>query len=206
MSNDPRKKPIQGRSRETVRAILEAAARILATDGPDALTTNHVAKVAGVSIGSLYQYFPDRDAVVAALIDARLEDDRAAVAALLAGMTGAPPRERLHAVIDAFVDRQATVAPWLAKLLPLLPALEREQRAREMVQGASASVAALLLSDPEVLRPELRDPARLEVALFAATRALRGVLNAAAVERPALLRDPDLRAAAARMIEAALLA
>ncbi len=64
----PRKKPLQARSAATVQAILEAAAHILETDGLAACSTNAVALKAGVSIGSLYQYFPSRDAITKALI------------------------------------------------------------------------------------------------------------------------------------------
>lgn len=65
----PRKVPQQSRSATTVEAIVEAAARILEERGPKGLTTNAVADVAGVSIGSLYQYFPNKDAIVRALIE-----------------------------------------------------------------------------------------------------------------------------------------
>jgi AcrR family transcriptional regulator len=65
---DPRKRPRQRRSEATVDAILEAAARILESDGLDALTTNAVADRAGVSVGSLYQYFPGKTALLAELI------------------------------------------------------------------------------------------------------------------------------------------
>jgi AcrR family transcriptional regulator len=61
----PRKKPAQQRSRETVRAIVTAAARILSRDGYEKTNVNHVAELAGVSIGSLYQYFPSKEALVA---------------------------------------------------------------------------------------------------------------------------------------------
>jgi AcrR family transcriptional regulator len=64
----PRKTPVQSRSRATCDAILEAAARILEVGGLTALTTNEVARRAGVSIGSLYQYFPDKQAILAELI------------------------------------------------------------------------------------------------------------------------------------------
>lgn len=205
MPNDPRKKPIQSRSRETVRAILEAAARILATEGPDALTTNHIAKVAGVGIGSLYQYFPTRDAVVAALVDARLDEDRVAVAEALAPLVGAPVRDQIRAVVRLLLDRQSDAAPWLSRLIPLLPTLDREADAQRMVRESTALVATLLLAHPDALRPELRDPARLDVALFAASRGLRGLVNAAAIERPELLRDPAFQEAAARMVEVVLL-
>jgi AcrR family transcriptional regulator len=61
----PRKKPAQKRSKETVRAILTAAARILEREGYEKTNVNAVAELAGVSIGSLYQYFPSKEALVA---------------------------------------------------------------------------------------------------------------------------------------------
>lgn len=64
----PRKLPKQSRSKALVEAILDAAARILTDDGRDALTTNAIAHAAGVSVGSLYQYFPNREAILAALV------------------------------------------------------------------------------------------------------------------------------------------
>ena len=66
---NPRKLPRQARSRALVDAILDAAARILEEQGREALNTNLVADKAGVSIGSLYQYFPNRDAIIAAVAD-----------------------------------------------------------------------------------------------------------------------------------------
>jgi AcrR family transcriptional regulator len=67
-SIEPRKSPRQARAKATVEAILEASAHILETAGLEALTTNAVAERAGVSIGSLYQYFPAKQAILAALI------------------------------------------------------------------------------------------------------------------------------------------
>lgn len=64
----PRKTGIQTRATKTVEAIVEAAARILETAGLEGYTTNAVAQRAGVSIGSLYQYFPNKDAITLALI------------------------------------------------------------------------------------------------------------------------------------------
>jgi AcrR family transcriptional regulator len=65
---NPRKTPLQSRSRATCDAVLEAAARILETEGRQAFTTNHVAELAGISVGSLYQYFPGKEAIVAVLV------------------------------------------------------------------------------------------------------------------------------------------
>jgi AcrR family transcriptional regulator len=64
-----RKRPRQARSKAMVTAILDAAARVVRTDGDDHLTTNRVAEVAGVSVGSLYQYFPNKAALLVALLE-----------------------------------------------------------------------------------------------------------------------------------------
>src|SRR5579859_5011283 len=66
---NPRKHAAQDRSRATVDALVEATARILVRDGFDRASTNRIAAEAGVSIGSLYQYFPSKEALVAAVID-----------------------------------------------------------------------------------------------------------------------------------------
>jgi AcrR family transcriptional regulator len=68
----PRKRPVQGRSRATVDAVLAAAARILEDRGLTGFNTNAVAERAGVSIGSLYQYFPSKDAILVALMEQSL--------------------------------------------------------------------------------------------------------------------------------------
>src|SRR5689334_14652682 len=65
----PRKIAVQERSRATVGSLVEATARILVKEGFDKASTNRVAEVAGVSIGSLYQYFPSKEALVAAVIE-----------------------------------------------------------------------------------------------------------------------------------------
>jgi len=68
-----RKQPQQARSKATVTAVLDAMIRILDREGPDAATTTRVAEVAGISIGTLYQYFSHRDAILDALQDREFE-------------------------------------------------------------------------------------------------------------------------------------
>jgi len=67
-----RKKPRQARSKATVEAILGGAARVFVEHGIDGATTNHIAAAAGVSVGSLYQYFPNKEALAAELIERHL--------------------------------------------------------------------------------------------------------------------------------------
>lgn len=97
-----RRTPRQARSREKVARVLEAADRLLATEGTDALTTTRVAAAAGVSVGALYQYLPDRDAIVDALADrylARLEELMESFAGRAARETWADP---VGVLVDAF--------------------------------------------------------------------------------------------------------
>ena len=68
-SSKPRRTPQQGRSKATVDAILQAATRVLVAGGYDNLQTNRIVEVAGVGIGSLYEYFPNKDSIMVALAD-----------------------------------------------------------------------------------------------------------------------------------------
>src|SRR4051794_7785660 len=87
----PRRRPSQERSRETVDAIVEAAARVFEGHGYAAGTTNRIAERAGVSVGSLYQYFPNKDAILVALMRRHLDDGRTIVGALIERLTTDPP-------------------------------------------------------------------------------------------------------------------
>src|SRR5215472_19289867 len=86
----PRKKPRQQRSQATVYAILDATARVLCTTGYDRASTNRIALAAGVSVGSLYQYFPSKEALVAALAEQHVEQMTNLVRLKLAEVASAP--------------------------------------------------------------------------------------------------------------------
>jgi AcrR family transcriptional regulator len=87
----PRKRPAQRRSAETVDRILDAAARLFDERGYRGTTTNHVADVAEISVGSLYQYFPNKDALLVALAERHLADTAVAFEAHLAALADAEP-------------------------------------------------------------------------------------------------------------------
>ncbi|KAA9157025.1 helix-turn-helix transcriptional regulator, partial [Delftia sp. BR1] len=84
-----RRQPVQARAQRTLEAIVQAAAQILVKEGEAALTTNRIAERAGVSIGTLYQYFPDKQAVLRAMVDGQR---LAAVAAIEAWLEQASER------------------------------------------------------------------------------------------------------------------
>src|SRR5579862_2660732 len=112
----PRKKPRQERSLATVDAILDATARVLCTTGYDRASTNRVAMAAGVSVGSLYQYFPSKEALVAALVDRHVEQMTSLVKAKLAEVATGPIDAAVRTIIQAMFDAHA-VDPVLHKVL-----------------------------------------------------------------------------------------
>src|SRR5580658_582762 len=96
-----RKRPQQARSRATIDAILDAAAHILGERGWAGLTTNAVAEAAGVSIGSLYQYFPNKLALIEAVRRRHFEEVLAVLRAASDG--GTPRKRRIAALVDGMI-------------------------------------------------------------------------------------------------------
>jgi AcrR family transcriptional regulator len=105
----PRKQAIQTRSRRTVEAILKAAAQVFAQRGYAGGTTNHVAERAGVSIGTLYEYFPSKDALLVSLIEAHLREGEAIVERAASEVAAEPSdlRQTVRRFIRAMVDLHA---------------------------------------------------------------------------------------------------
>jgi AcrR family transcriptional regulator len=103
-SLNPRKMPSQARSAATVEVILEAAIHVLLANGFEKMSTTRIAECAGVSVGSLYQYFPNKRALLAALVRRHVARvaDRAEQAC--AGAHGATLQKMCEAVINAFID------------------------------------------------------------------------------------------------------
>jgi AcrR family transcriptional regulator len=166
-----RKRPRQARSAATVEAVLEAAARILERRGLDALSTNAAALRAGVSIGSLYQYFPSKHALVAELA-------RRQQAALLAGLQAAlVPRPR--SLADA-VDRLVAVAtdaqldrPGLARALDYAEATLPDDAELDALNARIGTTVA------EALQPFLRGRPATDVATRDVIAIARGMIDAA---------------------------
>ena len=159
-----RKSPRQQRSRQTVEVVLEAAAHILEAGGLARFNTNAVATRAGVSVGSIYQYFLGKDAVMAGLI--RRETARFAVAvdAVLAAAADAPRDDALTALVTLAV-RQQTARPNLARILDLEERrLEIEGEVMAVAASGAHGLAAFLgargVADPGVVAQDLFNLAR----------------------------------------------
>ncbi|HEY3805376.1 MAG TPA: TetR family transcriptional regulator [Kofleriaceae bacterium] len=106
----PRKLPVQARSARLVADILEAAVRVLEREGAQRFTTIRVAETAGVSVGSLYQYFPNKQSILYRLQVEEWEQTGATIDAIL-GDTTQPPQQRLRTMIRAFFHSECEEAP-----------------------------------------------------------------------------------------------
>mgnify|MGYP006289600347 CR=1 FL=1 len=202
---EPRKEPSQARSKATFDAIVEAVAHILAAEGPEALNTNRIAEVAGVSIGSLYQYFPNKESIVARLVEIELERDIGQMDALLDQGQDLPLAELLRQLVARFVERTRRVQPVHEKLLPLVDEVERRDVVDHAMRQAHEQFVAVIEARRDELPAELReDPKRLEGAVFLAGRGLEAAINAAKVERPELWEGDLVETTATRMLLAAL--
>lgn len=112
----PRKHASQGRSRATVDALIEATARILVKDGFDKTSTNRIAEKAGVSVGSLYQYFPSKEALVAAVVERHTEELMHVVRTVLADVAKLPVDEAVRKLVTAAI-RAHRIDPELHRVL-----------------------------------------------------------------------------------------
>ena len=185
---EPEKRPTQARAKATVAAIVEATAHILSASGYDALTTNKVAERAGVSIGSLYQYFPNKEALVAEVVDQHCDRVDALMAEVFMSSVSAPPPALARAMVAAFYELKAE-DPDLARVLrEQLPRLGQMQRLEHVMARITEMVAVYLASKPNLLR--VKDPA---LAAFFAVELVESLVMAAVIKRP--------RVPAARIID-----
>src|SRR3954466_10116872 len=103
----PRKAAAQERSKATVDAILQATARILVKEGYDRASTNRIAEAAGVSIGSLYQYFPSKEALVATLIERHMDEMMAIVRDAMVDLSAVPLEHAARELVRMMIDAHA---------------------------------------------------------------------------------------------------
>lgn len=183
----PRKRPRQARSRATVDSVLQATARVLVKHGFDGLTTNLVAQTAGVSIGSLYQYFPNKAALVGALIEKHVDDMTSLCLAELTRVAQLPIAEAVRSVIEVMVRAHA-VQPELHRVLTeQVPRVGRMAKIREIEELVHRMVTALLTARRAELAIE--DP---EMAAYVLVSAIEAITHRSTLFAPERLRDPRL--------------
>jgi len=175
--NTARKRPRQERAQATVDAILDATAHILVRDGYDNLSTNRVAQRAGVSIGSLYQYYPNKEALVGELVDrysAMLFD---MVIQALATMQDAEPRHVASSLVRAMIETKRA-QPTLAKVLrEQIPRTGRLARYEEELAKVIALAGAFLTRHRALLRVD-----DVQIAAFVAVHMVDALTHASVTQ------------------------
>jgi AcrR family transcriptional regulator len=183
----PRKAARQERSQVTVDAILEAATRLFAEGGLAGVTTNQIAELAGVSIGSLYQYFPSKQAILGELIDRHSEQTIARLMAAHAGFTDRPIAAVLRDIVEILLEADTIDVNLHRVFLDTLPEAGRIEQRQGEIRRVTDAVRAVLAAR----RTELRI-ADADVAAVVLVHALEAVTNAVVFEFPERLRDPVL--------------
>jgi AcrR family transcriptional regulator len=180
----PRKQASQKRSRATVDALVEATARILVREGFDKASTNRIAEVAGVSVGSLYQYYPGKEALVGAVIDRHNQELMQVVRGALAEVASQP--------IEKAVRRLVAVAIEAHRVDPKLHRVLAEQIPRtgrlENVEAFNREAHALFRAYLEDHRNELR-VVDLGVAAFVCVTSIEALTHTAVLHRSELVSD-----------------
>src|SRR5215469_5138465 len=183
-ATNPRKSASQERSRLTVDALLEATARVLVKDGYDRASTNKIAAVAGVSIGSLYQYFPGKEALVAAVIDRHKNEMMEVIRNTLIRAAARPIEAAARELVSAGIGAHR-VNPKLHRVLTeQIPRVGR----LENIEAIERDTHALVRGYLDAHRNEI-DVADLDVAAFVCVTAVEALAHTAVLHHPEMLSD-----------------
>lgn len=188
----PRKRPSQSRSAVTVKAILDATARILVERGYAATSTNAVAEHAGVSVGSLYQYFPNKDALIAALHARHIEQMRAVIQHALARAMDLGLDVGLTELIEGAVEAhriEADLHRVLAQQLAGLDVVDAHDKFDEVLEE---HIVALLARHRDLITVS-----DLRLAAFMLNHSTHALIHTVVVQRP---RGVSLKTATAEIV------
>jgi AcrR family transcriptional regulator len=188
LQTNPRKSASQERSRSTVDALLEATARILLKEGYDRASTNRIAEVAGVSIGSLYQYFPSKEALVAAVIDRHAQEISQVTRDALIKMAASPIEVAAREFVSVAIKAHRVNPKLHAVLSEQIPRVGRLENIEANVREGYALVRGYL----EAHRDEI-GVADLDLAAFVCMTVVEGLTHAAVLRRPDILADDKAR-------------
>lgn len=190
-----RRLPKQRRARQTVDAVLDAVVRVLKREAFKAVTTNRIAEVAGVSIGSVYQYFPDKQAIFVALHQRHIEQIDRLVETRLIEHAASSLDELMRAMIEAMVDAHSCDPELYELLATEVP--HRADGSRDFAARLHGAFRLAIASRAHQLKKN-RD---LDKLVFMVTNMVESLSHAALFRRPPRL---SLAAAKAEVVRAVL--
>jgi len=182
---EPRKTPIQTRATVTVDAISEATIQVLLKEGLTRLTTTRVAERAGVSVGTLYQYYPNKQALLFAVLGDHLDTVSSAVEAACAEARHTPLADMIKTVVEAFVDAKMVRVDVSLALYQFAANVGGPALVKRVGQRSRKALEAMLQTAPDLASPP--DKFAVEMMFAAMAGATRYVLEAGAA--PAMIRN-----------------
>ena len=184
---NPRKHASQERSRATVDALIEATRRLLVREGFDKASTNRIAQEAGVSVGSLYQYYPGKEALVAAVIDRHNRDLMRVVRAALTEVAALPIEKAMRRLVTVAIDAHR-IDPRLHRVLAeQIPRTGRLEKVATFNREYYALVKDYLASHRDELRV-----VDLDLAAFVCVTSIEALTHTAVLHRPHVLSDESV--------------
>ena len=191
----PRKQPRQERSKITVDAILTATARILTEEGYEKASTNRIAEVAGVSIGSLYQYFPNKESLVAELLKKHSNDMVEIMESKLNSLTDVPLEIAVPELVKAAIAAHA-INPKLHRVLN--EEIPRIGHIKE-VSKTGEQITKMLRVYLETWRDQIH-PQNLNLTAFILERTVESLSHAAVIEYPENLLNGELEQEVSKLL------
>jgi AcrR family transcriptional regulator len=184
-----RKQPRQERSRQMVGRIVEAGRSVLVEDGYDAFSTNRVAARAGISPGSLYQYFPDKAAILDLVVDRYWERVAAQVAASLADRIAGIGPTVVRDIADALLTALESDRALMRVVAEELPLGRNRERLGDLERRVRDLATAYLAARPETSRRPDPAAAAWMIVLAIENLAVRWVLDQPSIDRDDFLDE-----------------
>lgn len=170
---EPRKSPVQARSTASVEAILKATLQVLVKVGKERLTTTRVAARAGVSVGTLYQYFPNKSALLRSALQLHMDEVVLAVQTVCREQSGAALQQMAEALVTAFLQAKTKNIKASAALYAVSSDIDGANIVRAVSQKTHRAIAALLASSNDELKTDpLLAASMLQAILTGASRQL----------------------------------
>ena len=183
---EPRKTPVQARSTVTVQAISEATIQVLLNQGVERLTTTRVAERAGVSVGTLYQYYPNKRSLLSAVLENHLNKVAARVEGACENARNKPLAGMIKEMVEAFVDAKLQRADISVALYRISTEVGGPALAKRIGQRLRKAVEAMLETATDIKSPP--DKFAVEIMLSAMAGAMRSLLEAGSDPSPATVR------------------
>ncbi|HTC56587.1 MAG TPA: TetR/AcrR family transcriptional regulator [Candidatus Sulfotelmatobacter sp.] len=203
---EPRKTPIQARSTVTVEAISEATIQVLLSHGTERLTTTRVAQRAGVSVGTLYQYYPNKQSLLFAVLENHLSNVIVRLETACENACHKPLAEMIREMVEAFVDAKMDRADISVALYRVAADVGGPALIKQIQHRSRKTVEAMLETASDIKSPP--DKLAIDIMLSAMAGAMRSLLEAGpspatvrkAREQLVLLCQSYMTAAAAKRV------